>query len=86
MKVTYLGIRSAHERVWLVEWKPIWLPRAYLTRGDLEPARGNLHVCKFLFENKFFFFKMKFIVKSIINQVPEMKLRIALPMKKQSMY
>ena len=48
VKVTYLGIRSAHERVWLVEWKPIWLPRAYLTRGDLEPARGNLHVCKFL--------------------------------------
>ena len=48
MKVTYLGIRSVHERVWLVEWKPIWLPRAYLTRGDLEPARGNLHVCKFL--------------------------------------
>ena len=48
MKVTYLGIRSAHERVWLVERKPIWLPRAYLTRGDLEPARGNLHVCKFL--------------------------------------
>ena len=48
VKVTYLGIRSAHERVWLVEWKPIWLPRAYLTRGDLEPARGNLHVCKLL--------------------------------------
>ena len=48
MKVTYLGIRSAHECVWLVEWKPIWLPRAYLTRGDLEPARGNLHVFKFL--------------------------------------
>ena len=48
VKVTYLGIRSAHERVWLVERKPIWLPRAYLTRGDLEPARGNLHVCKFL--------------------------------------
>ena len=48
MKVTYLGIRSAHERVWLVEWKPIWLPRAYLTRGNLEPARGNLHVCKLL--------------------------------------
>ena len=48
VKVTYLGIRSAHERVWLVEWKPIWLSRAYLTRGDLEPARGNLHVCKFL--------------------------------------
>ena len=46
VKVTYLGIRSAHERVWLVERKPIWLPRAYLTRGDLEPARGNLHVCK----------------------------------------
>ena len=46
MKVTYLGIRSAHERVWLVEGKPIWLPRAYLTRGDLEPARGNVHVCK----------------------------------------
>ena len=21
---------------------------AYLMRGDLEPARGNLHVCKFL--------------------------------------
>ena len=50
MKVTYLGIRSAHECVWLVERKPIWLPRAYLTRGDLEPARGNLHVCKFLRE------------------------------------
>ena len=50
MKVTYLGIRSAHERVWLVEKKPIWLPRAYLTRGDLEPARGNLHVCKFVRE------------------------------------
>ena len=50
VKVTYLGIRSAHERVWLVERKPIWLPRAYLTRGDLEPARGNLHVCKFLRE------------------------------------
>ena len=48
MKVTYLGIRSAHELVWLVEGKPIWLPRAYLTRGDLEPVRGNLHVCKFL--------------------------------------
>ena len=48
VKVTYLGIRSAHERVWLVEWKPIWLPRAYLTRGNLEPARGNLHVCKLL--------------------------------------
>ena len=48
MKVTYLGIRSTHERVWLVEWKPIWLPRAYLTRGNLEPARGNLHVCKLL--------------------------------------
>ena len=48
MKVTYLGIRSVHERVWLVERKPIWLPRAYLTRGDLEPARCNLHVCKFL--------------------------------------
>ena len=28
----------------------MWLPRAYLTRGDLEPARGNLHVCKFLRE------------------------------------
>ena len=50
VKVTYLGIRSAHERVWLVERKPIWLPRAYLTRGDLQPARGNLHVCKFLRE------------------------------------
>ena len=50
VKVTYLGIRSAHERVWLVERKPIWLPRAYLTRGDLESARGNLHVCKFLRE------------------------------------
>ena len=50
VKVTYLGIRSAHERVWLVERKPIWLPRAYLTRGDLEPATGNLHVCKFLRE------------------------------------
>ena len=48
VKVTYLGIRSAHERVRLVEWKPIWLPRAYLMRGDLKPARGNLHVCKFL--------------------------------------
>ena len=24
------------------------MPRAYLTRGDLEPARCNLHVCKFL--------------------------------------
>ena len=48
--VTYLSIRSVHERVWLVERKPIWLPRAYLTRGDLEPARGNLHVCKFLRE------------------------------------
>ena len=48
VKVTYLGILSAHERVWLVERKPIWLPRAYLTRGDLEPERGNLHVCKFL--------------------------------------
>ena len=46
--VMYLGIRSAHERVWLVERKLIWLPRAYLTTGDLEPARGNLHVCKFL--------------------------------------
>ena len=45
MKVTYLGIRSTHERVWLVEGKSIWLPRAYLTRGDLEPARGNVHVC-----------------------------------------
>ena len=42
VKVTYLGIRSAHEHVWLVEREPIWLPRAYLTRGDLEPARGNL--------------------------------------------
>ena len=50
VKVTYLGIRSAHERVWLVERKPIWLPQAYLTRGDLEPARGNLHVCKFVRE------------------------------------
>ena len=48
VKVTYLGIRSAHERVWLVKRKPIWLPRAYLTRGDLEPAIDNLHVCKFL--------------------------------------
>ena len=48
VKVMYLGIRSAHEHVWLVERKPIWLPRSYLTRGDLEPARGNLHVCKFL--------------------------------------
>ena len=48
VKVTYLGIQSAHKRVWLVEQKPIWLPRAYLTRGDLEPARGNLHICKFL--------------------------------------
>ena len=50
MKVTYLGIRSAHERVWLVEEKPIWLPRAYLTRGDLEPARGYVHVCKLVRE------------------------------------
>ena len=50
VKVTYLGIRSAHERVWLVEEKPIWLPRAYLTRGDLEPARGNVHVCKLVRE------------------------------------
>ena len=25
-----------------------WLPQAYLTMGDLEPARGNLHVWKFL--------------------------------------
>ena len=50
VKVTYLGIRSAHERVWLVERKPIWLPQAYLTRGDLEPARGNLHACKFLWD------------------------------------
>ena len=48
VKVKYLGIRSAHERVWLVERKPIWMLRAYLTRGDLEPARCNLHVCKFL--------------------------------------
>ena len=45
-----MGIRSAHERVWLVEEKPIWLPRAYLTRGDLEPARGNVHVCKLVRE------------------------------------
>ena len=50
VKVTYLGIQSAHKHVWLVERKPIWLPRAYLTRGDLESARGNLHVCKFLRE------------------------------------
>ena len=50
MKVTYLGIRSAHERVWLVKRKPIWLPRAYLTRGDLEPARGTVHVCKLVRE------------------------------------
>ena len=50
MKVAYLGIRSAHERVWLVEEKPIWLPRAYLMRGDLEPARGNVHVCKLVRE------------------------------------
>ena len=50
VKVTYLGIRSAHERVWLVEEKPIWLPRAYLTRGDLERARGNVHVCKLVRE------------------------------------
>ena len=50
MKVTYLGIRSAHKRVWLVEGKPIWLPRAYLTRGDLEPVRGNVHVCKLVRE------------------------------------
>ena len=50
VKVTYLGIRSAHERVWLVEEKPIWLSRAYLTRGDLEPARGNVHVCKLVRE------------------------------------
>ena len=48
VKVTYLGIRSAHECVWLVKRKLIWLPWAYLTRGDLEPARGNLHACKFL--------------------------------------
>ena len=48
MKVTYLGIRSAHKHVRHVERKPIWLPRAYLTRGDLEPASGNLLVCKFL--------------------------------------
>ena len=48
MKVKYLGIQSAHERVWLVERKPIGLPRAYLTRRDLKPARGNLHLCKFL--------------------------------------
>ena len=33
-----------------VERKPIWLPRAYLTRGDLEPARGNVHVCKLVRE------------------------------------
>ena len=33
---------------WIGARKPIWLPRAYLTKGDLEPARGNLHVCKFL--------------------------------------
>ena len=50
VKVTYLGIRSAHERIWLVEKKPIWLPRAYLTRGDLEQARGNVHVCKLVRE------------------------------------
>ena len=50
VKVTYLGIRSAHERVWLVEGRPIWLPRAYLTRGDLEPARGNVHLCKLVRE------------------------------------
>ena len=50
MKVTYLGIRSTHERVWLVEGKPIWLPRAYLTRRDLEPARGNVHICKLVRE------------------------------------
>ncbi len=50
VKVTYLGIRSAHERVWLVEKKPIWLPRAYLTRRDLEPARSNVHVCKLVRE------------------------------------
>ena len=50
VKVTYQGIRSAHERVWLVEEKPIWLPRAYLTRGDLEPARGNVHVCELVRE------------------------------------
>ena len=36
VKVTYLGIRSAHECVWPVERKPIWLPRAYLMRGDLD--------------------------------------------------
>ncbi len=36
--------------VWLVEKKPIWLPRAYLTRGDLDPARGNVHVCKLVRE------------------------------------
>ena len=39
-----------HPQVWLVESKPIWLPRAYLKRGDLEPARGNLHVCKLVRE------------------------------------
>ena len=50
VKVTYLGIRCAHERVWLIEEKPIWLPRAYLTRGNLEPARGNVHVCKLVRE------------------------------------
>ena len=50
VKVTYLGIRSTHESVWLVERKPIWLPRAYLMRGDLEPARDNLHICKFIQE------------------------------------
>ena len=48
VKVMYLGIQSVHERVWLVERKPIWLPRAYLTRGDLKPVRANLHICKFL--------------------------------------
>ena len=41
-------IRSRKD--WRVEEKPIWLPRAYLTRGDLEPARGNVHVCKLVRE------------------------------------
>ena len=41
---------SISKQDWLVEEKPIWLPRAYLTRGDLEPARGNVHVCKLVRE------------------------------------
>ena len=38
------------EKTGVVAEKPIWLPRAYLTRGDLEPARGNVHVCKLVRE------------------------------------